>query len=100
MSRRAAKIDGNHARIVQALRKAGASVQALHMVGGGCPDLLVGYRSANVLLEVKDGSLAPSRQQFTDAQETWHATWKGRAHVVRSVEEALFAVGVNYRHHD
>jgi len=95
--RRAAKVDGNQTEIVKALRSVGCSVQSLATVGDGCPDLLVGYRSANILLEVKDGSLSPSRRELTEDQEQWHSFWRGRVHIVTSVEEALFAVGANYR---
>lgn len=97
--RRAAKVDGNQGEIVEALRKAGCSVQCLHAVGGGVPDLLVGRKTyfgagrTNLLLEVKDGRLSPSRRQLTPEQEDWHAEWRGSVVVVTSVEEALRAVG-------
>ena len=42
--RRAARVDRNQAEIVVALRAGGASVQPLHAVGKGVPDLLVGWR--------------------------------------------------------
>ena len=47
--RRAAKIDSNHAEIVAALRGIGAYVMSLASVGGGCPDLLVGFRGHTFL---------------------------------------------------
>ena len=97
MTRRAARIDGNHTAIVDALRAVGCSVQSLAKIGEGCPDLLVGYRNANIVIEVKDGSLPPSAQKLTPAQKTWHAGWKGRAHLVRNVEEALLVVGATAR---
>jgi hypothetical protein len=86
MARRAAKVDANQAEIVEGLRACGYSVQPLHMVGSGCPDLLVGIpgSKANALLEVK----VPG-ETFTGPQKTWHADWKGRAHVVRSLAEAI-----------
>ncbi|WP_353144891.1 hypothetical protein [Paracoccus sp. (in: a-proteobacteria)] len=87
--RRAAKIDRNQPEIVKALRKAGASVQPLHSVGGGCPDLLVGFRNQNWLIEVKDGSLAPSGRKLTDAQRDWHPAWRGQVAVVLNADEAL-----------
>ena len=49
------KVDSNQTRVVKALRELGATVQHLHAVGKGCPDLLVGYKGSNYLLEVKDG---------------------------------------------
>ena len=92
--RRAAKIDACQPEIVKALRSAGVSVQPLHTVGKGCPDLLVGVRGMNLLMEVKDGSLPPSRRCKTPDQETWHADWRGQVCVVESVEQALNAVGL------
>lgn len=92
--RRAARTDAPQNEIVEALRRAGVSVQPLHQVGSGCPDLLCGIRGANVLLEIKDGSLSPSRRRLTPDQVRWHADWRGAVHVVHSAEEALSAVGV------
>lgn len=85
----AAKVDANQAEIVDALRKAGATVQPLHRVGSGCPDLLVGYRGANLLMEVKDGSLSPSEQKLRGSQVAWFEAWRGQACRVTSVENAL-----------
>jgi hypothetical protein len=51
MSRKyAAKVDANQAAVVAALRKIGASVQPLHGVGAGVPDLLVGFQGRNWLI--------------------------------------------------
>lgn len=91
---RAARIDANQPEIVEALREAGCSVQLLHMVGKGCPDLLVGWQGLNVLVEVKDGSKPPSARKLTPDQEIWHDNWRGQVTVVCSVHEALTAVGV------
>jgi hypothetical protein len=91
--RRAAKIDANHAEIVKALRAIGCSVQPLHMVGGGCPDLAVGYRGQNFWLEVKDGTKPPSQRRLTPDQVKWVDAWKGgQVWVVHSVEQAIEAV--------
>ena len=87
--RRAAKVDANHADIVDALLATGCSVQSLAPVGGGCPDLLVGIGGWNVLIEVKDGE----KGRFTPAQKSWHRDWRGTAHVAMSVEAALEIVG-------
>ena len=91
---RAARVDENQRAVVAALRAAGATVEHLHRVGGGCPDLLVGFRGANFLLEVKDGAKPPSAQKLTPFQEDWHASWRGSAHIVNSPEAALAAIGV------
>lgn len=85
-----AKVDRNHPEIVDALREVGASVVSLAAVGGGVPDLAVGYRGRTFLLEVKharEGRVLPG-------QADWHASWRGRpVDIVRSVEEALRAIG-------
>lgn len=90
--RRAANIDSNQPEIVKALRQIGASVQHLHAVGQGCPDLLVGYRGVNVLLEVKDGAKFPSQRELNAAERDWHATWGGSVAIVETPEEAQLAV--------
>lgn len=90
--RRAAKVDGNHAAIVAAIRRTGASVQSLAAVGGGVPDLLVGYLGTNLLLEVKDGAKAPSKRRLTPDQVAWHSDWRGKVYVVTSPDEALDAI--------
>lgn len=92
--RRAAKTDANQARIVDALRRAGASVQSLAAVGDGVPDLLVGYKGETILMEVKDGSKPLSQRKLTKDQESWHGSWSGgKPVVVNNEEEALNVLG-------
>jgi hypothetical protein len=86
--RRAARIDDNQPEIVAYLRQRGASVQILSAVGQGCPDLLVGYRTATVPVEIKDGAKPPSRQALTPDEALWMAQWAGSYRVVRSVDDA------------
>ena len=92
--RRAAKVDANQASIVGELRAVGASVQPLHTVGAGVPDLLVGFRGQNWLIEVKDGSKPPSERKLTAAQVDWHGAWRGQVVTVKDGAEALRALGV------
>lgn len=103
--RRAAKVDDNQVEVVRKLRLLGASVTDLSAVGAGCPDLLVGYRGANYLLEVKrpDASLrrtikdagtkerAP--RELTPDQARWHEGWRGQKAIVHDSNEALRAIG-------
>ena len=91
--RRAAKADANQPEIIAALRKAGASVQALHTVGQGCPDIVVGFRGVNWLLEIKDGSLAHSRRVLTSSELSWHRAWEGQVRTVCTPADALAAIG-------
>ena len=86
--RRAAKIDGNQAKVVQYLRGLGMTVQPLSAVGQGVPDLLVGFRGMNFLVEVKDGDQFPSHRVLTKMQQEWHAMWSGSVVVANSAEDA------------
>ena len=79
-----AKTDSNQAIIVDMFRRCGATVCLLHAVGRGVPDLLVGYRGHNLLVEVKTGS-----GQLNDLQIEWHASWRGQAAVIRDTENVL-----------
>lgn len=87
--RRAARVDGNHAAVRRGLEQIGATVIDLAAVGGGCPDMLVGYQGRNLLLEIKDGSKSPSQRRMTTAQLELHASWRGQCAVVESVEQAI-----------
>jgi hypothetical protein len=89
----ARRVDANQRAIVAALRDVGASVEHLHTLGEGAPDLLVGFRGVNTLLEVKDGSKPPSRRRLTPDEATWHAAWRGQVTVVETIDEALAAIG-------
>jgi hypothetical protein len=89
---RAARIDANQSAIIKALRDAGASVQPLHTVGSGCPDILCGWRGTNLLIEVKDGEKPPSARQLTPDQAVWHRDWRGKVYVVKDVDEALMVL--------
>lgn len=86
------KVDGNQAEIVQGLRDVGVAVYCAHAVGRGFPDLVVAFRGRVYLLEVKtaDGELTLEQRRF-------FSEWKEKAgaslRVVRTVEEALRAVG-------
>ena len=87
-----AKVDANQQDIVKALRDMGCSVQSLAMVGGGVPDLLVGYRGNNYLFEVKDGSKPPSARALTPDQLDWLQQWRGQWALIETVEEVKIAI--------
>lgn len=86
--RRAARVDGNHDEVLEALRRVGAKAVYLRTP----IDLLVGFRGVNVLLELKDGRLPPSHRQLTADERDFIATWPGTVYVVTSPEEAVLRV--------
>jgi hypothetical protein len=87
------RVDANQGEIIKALEQAMCSVEILDN-GDGVPDLLVGRQTPDgrrcYLLEVKS-----EKGKLTDDQEEWHLAWRGHKSVVRSVDEALAAVGIS-----
>ena len=81
---RRARADRNQPELVEAYRRLGASVQHLHTVGRGCPELLVGIHGLNVLVEAKT-----SLGKMTPDELDWHLSWTGQVEIVRSVDEAV-----------
>lgn len=80
----ARKVDGNQAEIVQALRKAGATVYCAHAVGHGFPDLVIAFRERVLLAEVK-----MPKGKLTSAERKWHAEWPIPVPILRSIDDAL-----------
>lgn len=93
MPRRAARVDKNQQDIVSACRDVGASVQSLASLGQGVPDLLVGFRDANFILEVKNPNVPRRDRELTEAERRWKELWRGQYHVVETPEEALRVIG-------
>ena len=89
MAKYRARVDANQTEIVEALRAVGASVFLLHAVGCGCPDLLVGFRGINYLLEIKHGR----HTKLTPAEQRFFVSWNGRTEVVRTVDDAYKVIG-------
>jgi hypothetical protein len=83
------RVDQNQREIVEHLRALGASVQILSAVGKGCPDILVGYRGDNHLMEIKSG-----KASLTPDEGSWFANWAGRVAIVRTIEDAEKVIGV------
>lgn len=83
--------DKNHKAVVEALELAGFTVVDLAMVGGGCPDILVGIhcksgKRVNVLIEIKRSVSAQVQQD----QEVFQAAWKGQETTVYTPQDALY----------
>ena len=85
--RRNARVDLNHAEIVEAFRKLGASVLSLANLGRGVPDLLVAWCGVTMLIEVK----APKGKE-TEDQLRFFEGWQGQIFIVRDTEGVLTVV--------
>ena len=82
--RRAARVDATQREIVQALRDIGCTVYIIKEP----VDLMVGYRSRTLCLEVK----TPGAWKLTPQQQLFFATFRGEAYIVVNVDQALEAV--------
>lgn len=87
------RVDKNQTEIVNALRGIGATVQPIHTVGRGCPDLIVGFKGENYLLEVKNGS----KSKLTPDELEWHRLWNGSVFQVHDVTEAIYKVTMGFK---
>ncbi len=89
--RRRARVDSNQALIVETLRGVGAKVEFLAPLGRGVPDLLVAFRGKWYVVEVKDGSLVPSRRKLTTFERAWHDEFSLQAQIdtIESAKDAL-----------
>ena len=78
------RVDANQPEIVAALRQVGATVQHLHEVGKGCPDILVGFRGQNFLFEIKT-----RRGKLNRRERDWHDEWRGQVATIRNIDDVL-----------
>ena len=87
--RKKARVDANQKEIVQQLRKLGVSVLHTHQLGRGAPDLVLGYRNDNFLVELKDGNKTKSQQKLTPDEIKFQEKWGGNYSVCNSIEQIL-----------
>ena len=90
MNQRGRRRDVNEAEIVEALRRAGCTVEQLDAARPGLPDLLVGRAGVNYLIEVKRRGFV----DLADVQVDWHLRWRGQVSTVSDPQEALAVVGL------
>jgi hypothetical protein len=90
-----AKKDANHHEVVDALKKAGAYVLDMSHVGGGFPDLIIGFCSKTILMEIKNPKTSYGKRGLNKNQLKWKEQWTGDTYcVVDSPEAALRMIGV------
>lgn len=74
-----ARVDANQSALVAYARVVGFTVQHTHQIGGGCPDLVVGFQGFSDCWELKDG-----KGQLTPDERQWHDAWRGAHCVIRT----------------
>ena len=90
-----AKTDQNHSALLKQIRKLpNVSVCDLSGAGGGVPDVMLGTKGANLLIEIKRPDVAPSASKLNDKQEEWHGEWRGQVAIVRTLDDVLAVLGL------
>ena len=87
--RRKARTDANQTAIVEYARKIGLSVHITSSLGGGFPDLAIGYGGITVIAEVKDGDKPPSKRKLTDGEQAFKDNWTGGYYLIERPEDVL-----------
>jgi hypothetical protein len=84
-----ARVDQNHASIIKLWRKCGATVLDCSGARGLGFDAIVLTRGRLYLVEIKDGSLPPSRRALTDAEARARDAFPDHWRLVESEADAL-----------
>jgi cytidylate kinase len=85
----AKRVDENQPAVVEELRtKYGLSVQPIHTIGKGVPDLIVGVAGCNFLIELKSHDKA----KLTKDEGTWHSSWKGQVSISTQVGHVIYDI--------
>lgn len=85
--------DANHKEIVDALLAVGCSVIDMSKLGGGVPDIAACWRGVWYVMEIKNPKTGYGRKGMNSRQKEWAAAHPAPVHVVKSVDEALQAIG-------
>lgn len=92
-----ARVDDNQNEVVSQLKQIyGLSVRVTSMVGAGFPDLVLGWRGKNYLIELKDGKKSASRKKLTELESKMKDTWFGQFDVCENIEDIFRVLGINY----
>ena len=84
--RRAAKVDKNQPEIVKAFRKLGWYVLIVSQLKNCC-DIIVSKSGRTIAIEIKDGTLPPSKQKLTEGEEKFMDEWQGEYMIITSIDD-------------
>ncbi len=89
MSARYGHVDKNQAALVVVFEQLGCSVLNCVRVGSGFPDLIIGYRGHDYLVEVKNPTNAYGKRGLNGNQKRWSDTWPSPVFVVRTEDDVI-----------
>jgi len=94
MTRRRVSRDRNQQQIVDALRAVGAFVYDAAHIGGGFPDLIVGFRGMVYLMEIKNPKSWYGKLGMSESQKKFRDAWHDAPiSLVENANDALFVIG-------
>jgi hypothetical protein len=92
--RKRGRSDDNQEEIARVLRLyPNISVAVTSAIGGGFPDIVVGFREKNYLFEIKNPKQVPSKRKLTQQEADFSQSWSGQWAVAESVSDILTAIG-------
>lgn len=84
------KVDANQKDIMTKLRMIpGISVATTHTIGKGFPDIVIGYKGKNYMVELKDGTKRPSQRKLTKDEISFHSNWNGQVDICINFYDVL-----------
>lgn len=86
------RIDANQKEITSLFRQLGATVLVTSELGRGAPDLIIGFRGRNIMVEVKDGKKPLSHQKLTHDEMEFHQFWRGDIRIIRCEADVISLV--------
>ena len=90
------KVDANQKDIMTKLRMIpGISVATTHTIGKGFPDIVIGYKGKNYLVELKDGTKPPSQRKLTKDEISFHSNWNGQVDICINFYDVLKLLNIN-----
>lgn len=97
MSRYARRKDGNHSTIAKRFEALGCTVFDTSAIGlAGFPDLVVGFRQVNHLVEVKNPETRYGRAGLNEAQSAFNRHWNGAGMWTVTSEDEATAIVQNW----
>lgn len=87
--KRFGRIDANQNEIVKQLRNLNISVAITSSLGNGFPDLVLGYKNKNYLIELKDSKKPKSQKLLTELERKFFNEWNGQVSKCESLTNIL-----------